>query len=255
MGRSHQCGKARSCSWAMNPGTCLVRVAALLAIGCFAIAHGSTEQEVFNLGEAGDLGAEAKEQQIEADVQQEDPSLAEYDINASDQEDRIGGASDDFDSEDDETRHRKHRRATVEKNSMQAELRAIQGDDKEPSAIGETDEPSPAENIDEVSNDQTTAAQDESKIQDEGVKAKQVEDKQKLAAEVAAQKKAEEEKIRKDNELAAAKQKQERGEKDAVQQREQEEEKTEKVAENQKKADDKAAAIEKEEKNQQKKAE
>merc|ERR1711988_1951238 len=221
-------GEGRS-TGAMTPRTCLVRVLAVLAIGCFAIAHGSTEQEVFDLGETGDVGAEAKEKQIEMDVQQEDPSLAQYDLDAADQEDRIGGSVTEFESVDDEPTHRRHKRRS-HADSMQDELRAIQGADSE---LGESAKGTP-EAVDQQSKDQTAATQEEKKLQNEGTKAMQVTDKEKLAA---------------------AKAKQERAEKAEQAKREKDEEKSQKVKETQAKAEAKSARIEKDEKVLQQKAE
>merc|ERR1712070_10146 len=249
MGTAHL-GGGKGALAAMTPGTCLVRVLAILAIGCFAIAHGSTEQEVFDLGETGDVGAEAKEKQIEMDVQQEDPSLAQYDIDAADQEDRIGGSVTEFESADDEPTHRRHKRRS-HADSMRDELRAIQGADSE---LGESAKGTP-EAVDQQSKDQTDATQEDKKLQNEGTKAMQVTDKEKLAAEATAQKKAAEDKQRQENELAAAKAKQERAEKAEQAKREKDEEKSEKVKETQAKAEAKSARIEKDEKVQQQKAE
>merc|ERR1712146_367995 len=119
--------------------TDLMRVAVALALGCLAIAHGSTELDnsVYDIGETGDLSASLKEREIEDQVAQEDPSLAHFDINSRDQEDRIGGDASAFDDGAD-TSQKAHRDNPAEPaDTMQAELHAIEGDEREPALIGE----------------------------------------------------------------------------------------------------------------------
>merc|ERR1711998_32946 len=98
----------------------LHRLAFALAVGCLAIAHGSSElEDPYDLGDSNDYGAGLKEKEMELQAVQEDPSMSQYNINAGDQEDRIGGLVDGFDDSEDEAPHSsQHRQKSSEGDSM-----------------------------------------------------------------------------------------------------------------------------------------
>jgi hypothetical protein len=72
-------------------------------------------------GESADMAADAQEQRLRAESLEEDPSLADYDLNSDEQEDRINGSAGTVeeqaggDSDEDE-------------DSMALEMKALTGD-------------------------------------------------------------------------------------------------------------------------------
>merc|ERR1712100_233395 len=160
----------------------LMRVVVFLAVGCLAITNGSTEEHasVHDLGDSVDYDAGFEEKQIEQQVQEEDPSLVHYDINAKDQEDRIGGMV-DFGEEQSHPK-KEH---TENEDTMQKELHAIQNDndgEKEPSLIGEAESEEPekkpqTEQIAGASDDQEKGTKGQEKTTKESDKATEIQTK------------------------------------------------------------------------------
>merc|ERR1712070_1082420 len=168
----------------MRHSCALMRLAFVLAIACVVITHGDMEDaSVRSLDDYED--ADLKESELETQAKEEEPGLNDFNINAEDQEDRIG----DFGGFEDTEAKPVHRKPKVEEDSMQEELKAIQGGD-----IGESNEPEGGGDVETVN---------DKKIKQEGNTDKATSDTQKNEAEIEAAKKAEAERKKKEEEEAA----------------------------------------------------
>merc|ERR1712072_344557 len=170
------------------------RVAFLLVVGLVVACHGSMEQEgaIFELGESGGLEAQA------ADVSgDEDPSMAKFDVNAEDQEDRIGVADDGFDEDDSVDEPEKE---ASDDGDMASEVKAIQGTDDttDPDMIGESGDDEPqsekvegaANSAEKVQKTSERTGKQIDKATEKRTKSSEVKTKE-FAARAAAQKKKE----------------------------------------------------------------
>lgn len=151
----------------------VVRVALLLAIGCLATCHGSMEQETVALHELG--GSDIDADPIDAGDTEDDASGSNYQIEAEDQEDRIGVSSvDDFDQDDAPPANKR-----ASDPDFDNELKVIQDDGDDNRSLGESDSDESPESISASAStvEQTTKSSERvGKISDKAIESKKKQD-------------------------------------------------------------------------------